>query len=306
MLKILVVDDDKIALRVIEKTLKRLGHSVILADSGESAWEKIQVEPIRFVVTDWDMPRMDGIQLIKKIRATTLEGYIYTILVTAKDKNENIVEGLYAGADDYITKPFNPTELEARVAVGERLLILENGLMMANKQLAKLAMVDSLTGLLNRRAIYKFARAELERARRVSEPISVIFLDVDNFKAVNDTHGHLMGDKALTLIARIIKKRSRAYDGCGRWAGDEFLVVLPGTTTTDAQNIATRIVEGVALARLALPENDTLSLSASAGVVTQTKMTSAAILLDSLIQSADKALYRAKEAGGNNVKATIL
>ncbi len=306
MLKILVVDDEQIDRRVVEKTLARLGHDVILADSGEAAWKIIQEEPIRFVLTDWNMPLMTGIDLIKKIRSTTLPSYVYTILVTSNSKDEDIVKGLYAGADDYITKPFNPTELEARVAVGERMLALEDGLMQANNQLEKLAMVDSLTGLLNRRAIYKFARGELERARRVSEPISVIFLDIDKFKSVNDEFGHLTGDEALRLVAQVIKKRSRAYDGLGRWAGDEFLVVLPGASATDAQKAATRIVEGIAATKLAIPDGGILSLSASAGVTTQAKMTGAIAILDDIIQAADEALYRAKDAGGNQVAATRL
>ena len=306
MLKILVVDDEAISRRIVEKTLLRLGHDVITADSGEAAWEKIQEEPIRFVITDWNMPLMSGLQLIKKIRATELPGYVYTILLTSNNKNEDIVQGLYAGADDYLTKPFNPTELEARVAVGERMLALEDGLMQANNQLEKLAMVDSLTGLLNRRAIYRFARGEIERARRVFEPISFIFLDVDNFKEVNDKHGHLTGDEALRLITQIIKKRSRAYDGIGRWAGDEFLIVLPSTTTADAQSAAQRIVDGIAATGLATPEGSVLSISASVGVATLTKMTGAAPLLDDIIQSADDALYRAKAAGGNQVEASWL
>ncbi len=306
MLKILVVDDEQIDRRIVEKTLTRLGHDVILADNGESAWQKIQGEPIRFVITDWNMPFLDGVQLIKKIRATTLPSYVYTILVTSNNKNEDVVAGLYAGADDYLTKPFNPTELEARVAVGERMLALEDGLMQANNQLEKLAMVDSLTGLLNRRAIYKFARGELERARRVSEPISVIFLDIDKFKEVNDQYGHLTGDEALKLISSVIKQRSRTYDSIGRWAGDEFLIVLPGTTASDAEKVAQRIVDGIFHTKLALPQGGILSLSACAGVATQTKMTGAVALLDDLIQRADEALYRAKEANGNNVEITLM
>ena len=306
MLKILVVDDEHVARRVIEKALTRLGHTIVLADSGEAAWKKMQEEHLRFVITDWNMPIMDGVQLIKKIRATTLPSYVYVILVTSNSKDEDIVEGLYAGADDYLTKPFNPAELEARVAVGERMLALEDNLTIANNQLEKLAMVDSLTGLLNRRAIYKFARGELERARRVSEPISVIFLDIDKFKEVNDQHGHLRGDEALKLVAQIIKERSRAYDGIGRWAGDEFLVVLPGTTAENAKNAAKRIVEGIALIELINLDGDMFSLTASAGVATQLKVTGAVALLDDIIQAADEALYRAKEKGGNHVDTSSL
>ena len=306
MLKILVVDKEQRTRHSIEKTLLQLGHEVILADSGERAWQIIQEEPIRFVITDWSMPLMSGIQLIKKIRSTALPGYVYTILVFSNSKNEDIVQGLYAGADDYLTKPFNATELEARVAIGERMLALEDGLMQANNQLEKLAMVDSLTGLLNRRAIYKFARGELERARRVSEPLSVIFFNIDRFKEINDEYGHLTGDEALKLVAQIIRKRSRAYDGIGRWSGDEFFVVLPGANAIDARKAAERILEGIAATKLALPEGGILSLFASAGVATQTKMSGAVALLDNIIQAADEALHRAKETGGNCVEVSLL
>lgn len=304
MLKILVVDDERIARRIIEKTLNRLGHEVTLASSGEEAWDLIQRETVRFVITDWNMPGMDGVQLIKKIRATMLPGYVYIILVTSNSKNEDVVEGLYAGADDYLTKPFNPAELEARVAVGERLLNLEDGLMQANNQLEKLAMVDSLTGLLNRRAIYKFTRGELERARRVLEPLSVIFLDLDEFKSINDTYGHLAGDEALKLVAQTIKERCRTYDGIGRWAGDEFLVVLPGIALDDALKTAKRILGGIAGTPLALPNGGMFHITASAGVTTLNQTSHSQTFLDDLIQKADEALYRAKEGGRNRIETS--
>jgi len=302
MLRILVVDDERIDRRIVEKTLTRLGHKVLLASSGEEAWDVIQEETIRFVITDWNMPGMDGVQLIKNIRATMLPGYVYIILVTSNSRDEEVVEGLYAGADDYLTKPFNPAELEARVAVGERLLALEDGLMQANNQLEKLAMVDSLTGLLNRRAIYKFARGELERARRVFEPLSVIFLDLDNLKKINDEYGHLLGDEALKLVAQTIKERCRTYDGIGRWAGDEFLIVLPGISPEDAASATKRILKGIHGTPLALPDGGTCTLSASAGVTTLTRTSHAKTLLDDMIQKADEALYRAKANGGNAVE----
>lgn len=303
-MKILIVDDERIERRIVEKTLARLGHDLVVADNGALAWKYIQEQQLRFVITDWNMPGINGIQLIQKIRSSELEGYVYVILVTSNDKNEDIVQGLYSGADDYLTKPFNPAELEARVAVGERVLTLEDHLVRANNQLEKLAMVDSLTGIMNRRAIYKFARGELERARRIADPISVIFLDIDKFKEVNDEYGHLTGDEALKLIAQVIKERSRTYDGIGRWAGDEFLIVLPGTTTQDAEGAAKRILEGIAATKLALPEGGVLSLRASAGVATVTKISGSATLLDDIIQLADEALYRAKEAGGNQAETS--
>ncbi|MBT3338364.1 MAG: diguanylate cyclase [Anaerolineae bacterium] len=303
-MKILIVDDEQIERRIVEKTLARLGHELVVADNGAIAWNFIQEQQIRFVITDWNMPGIDGIQLIQKIRSSELDGYVYVILVTSNDKNEDIVQGLYSGADDYLTKPFNPAELEARVAVGERVLTLEDHLVRAKNQLEKLAMVDSLTGIMNRRAIYKFARGELERARRLADPISVVFLDIDKFKDVNDEHGHLTGDEALKLITQVIKERSRTYDGIGRWAGDEFLVVLPGTSSQDAEKAALRIVEGIAATKLTLPTGGVLPIHASAGVATITKISGAATLLDDIIQLADEALYRAKEAGGNQAQTT--
>ena len=305
-MKILVVDDERLERRLVEKTLARLGHEIVTAEGGAAAWEYIQNEQIRFVITDWNMPGIDGIQLIQKIRSSRLSGYTYVILVTANDRSEEVVAGLYSGADDYLTKPFNPSELEARVAVGERVLTLEDKLVRANNQLEKLAMVDSLTGLMNRRAIYKFSRGELERARRIADPISVIFLDIDKFKSINDTHGHLIGDEALKLIAQVIQQRSRAYDGIGRWAGDEFLVVLPGTHLQDAEKTAQRIIDGIATTPLVLPNNESINIQASAGVAVLQKMTNSPSLLDDLIQAADEALYRAKEKNGSSVEVTWL
>lgn len=304
MIKILVVDDEQLDRRIVEKNLTRLGRNVVLAKSGEAAWDLLQDESIRFVITDWIMPGVDGIQLIKKIRSAALPRYIYVILITSNSKQEDIAEGLHAGADDYLTKPFNPIELEARVAVGERILALEDSLMHVNNKLEKLSMVDALTGLLNRRAIYKFARSELERTRRASTSVSVIFLDLDNLKNINDEHGHLTGDEALKVVAQVIKERCRVYDGIGRWAGDEFLIVLPGASSNHGEKVAIRIIEGIAATKLALSEGGILTIHASAGVATITKMTASVTLLDDIIQRADEALYRAKEAGGNQVQTT--
>ena len=303
-MKILVVDDEREDRRLLEKTLARLGHEIVLADGGEAAWKHIQEEHLRFVITDRDMPGVDGVQLIQKIRSSQLAGYVYVILVTSNDRNEEIVAGLYSGADDYLTKPFHQPELEARVAIGQRVLTLEDSLVRAKSQLERLAMVDSLTGLMNRRAIYKFTRGELERARRVVDPISVVFLDIDNFKEVNDKYGHLIGDEALKLVAQIIRQRSRTYDGIGRWAGDEFLIVLPGTRPQDAEKAAQRIIDGVAVTELVLLDDQIINISASAGVAAIQKMTNSPTLLDDVIQAAEEALQRAKGEGGNQVDVT--
>jgi len=299
MKKFLVVDSEQKDRRIVEKNLTRLGHKVVLANSGEAAWELLQDEDIRFVLTDQNMSGMNGIQLIKNIRSTSFPEYVYIILIASNTTDEDIAEGLSAGANDYLPKPINPTELAARVAAGERMLVLEDNLMQANQKLEKLSMVDNLTGLLNRRAIYKVARVELERARRASEPISVIFIGIDALKEINDEHGDLMGENALRAVTQIIKERLRSYDGIGRWAGDEYLVVLPGASASFAEKIANRVIEGIAAIQLPLPESGILTLKASAGVATITKMTGSVTLLDDQLQLASEALYRSKEAAKN-------
>ena len=298
-MKILIVDDERMQRRIVEKTLNRIGYDVVPVNNSDTAWQHIEDEGIRFVITDWEMPDINGVQLIQKIRTAELPRYIYIILLTSKDKVDDVVEGLLAGADDYLTKPFDPRELEARVAVGERLLTLEDNLVTARNQLEQLAMVDSLTGLMNRRAIYKFGRAELERARRESTALSVIFLDVDKFKSVNDQYGHLTGEEVLKAISQTILERSRSYDGIGRWAGDEFLVILPGVSAVNAEKATKRILDGISALNLALPDGSLLQISASAGIASLARVTASATVLDDVIQYSDEALYRAKEAGGN-------
>ncbi|MBC8335039.1 MAG: diguanylate cyclase [Anaerolineales bacterium] len=306
MEKILVVDDEQKDRRIVEKILTRLGHTVVLANSGEAAWELLQDENIRFVITGVNLSGMGGIQLIKNIRSADFPEYIYILLITSNNTDEDIVEGQSAGADDYLAKPINPTTLEARVALGQKLLTLKDSLIQSDNKLEKLTMVDVLTGLLNRRAIYKFARGEVERARRYSDSISMVFLCLDDLKKINDEHGNHVGDDALKAVTKIIKERLRPYDGIGRWSFDEFLVVLPGASAINAEKVAIRIVEGIAAIKLALPESGHLSLRSNAGVASVTRMTGSVTLLDDQLQLASEALNRAKEDGDSQVQTSWL
>ncbi|RME88866.1 MAG: diguanylate cyclase, partial [Anaerolineae bacterium] len=234
-------------------------------------------------------------------RASDLPGYVYVILLTARDSNEDIVAGLQAGADDYLVKPFNPHELLARIAVGERILALEDRLTQARDQLEHLAMYDALTDLLNRRALYRRAQADIERARRAGKPLSVIFLDVDRFKQINDRHGHQVGDLVLQHVARVLRTHSRSYDSVGRWAGDEFMIVLPEIGEQWASDIASRILDAVARSPVILPDGQHLPLSISIGISTLSAFDDPDTALDRLVRQADRAMYRAKEAGGGQV-----
>jgi len=301
-MKILVVDDDPVERLIAQKVLERKQHETVMASSAQEAWELLKQGQARFLITDWTMPDLDGVGLIRMIRSASLPGYIYIILLTGRDQPEDIVSGLEAGADDYLTKPFNPLELQARISVGERILRLEESLIETRNLLERQAMYDSLTDLMNRRALYSLAHGELARSRRHSTPFSLIFLDIDRFKQINDTYGHQFGDIALKAFANVLREKSRLYDGIGRWAGDEFVIVLPDATAINAVKIAKRILKQISELNLKTPAAEILSLSASAGVATVSS-TNRDETLDTLLDRADQALYRAKHAGRGQVQS---
>ncbi len=298
-MRILIADDDPITRRLLQAMLARAGHEVLVAEDGQIAWELLQHESVRFVITDWMMPNLGGPPLVRRIRSAGFPAYTYIILLTAKDGKDDVVIGLQAGADDYLTKPFDPNELRARIAIGERILDLETRLREARDQMEVLATYDSLTGLLNRRALYKHIEAEMNRAERETEPMSLVLLDVDHFKVVNDQHGHLIGDQALRLVADTIAQNKRPYDWAGRWGGEEFLLALPGATLTEAGAVAERVRAAVAAAALPLPDGRRLHVQVSLGVTSMAP--TARQPLDALLQQADEALYRAKREGRNRV-----
>jgi diguanylate cyclase (GGDEF)-like protein len=291
-MKILIAEDDLVQRRFLQALLTQAGHEVIVATNGDEAWNYLQqTDQLRLVITDWMMPGLDGPDLVRRVRAANWSHYTYLILLTSKDTKRSLLMGLEAGADDYLTKPFDREELIARLKIGERLLNLE-------ARLHELATHDSLTGLLNRRALYDTARIELERAARDGSAVSFILLDLDLFKNINDQYGHLTGDQVLRLLADILLQHKRSYDQVGRWGGEEFLVLLPKTSLADGYLVAERFRASIAAAQLLLPGGQSLEFRASFGV----SSTTAPILpLDTLLQQADLALYRAKALGRNQV-----
>jgi two-component system cell cycle response regulator len=287
---------------------------VVEADGGEAAWDHYQREHARLVITDWMMPGMNGLDLIGHIRnAQEQAGFTYIILLTALSGKAQVVRGLQAGADDYLTKPYDLDELEARVKIAERILDLQEKLTTSRRQMEVLAMQDTLTGLLNRRAIHDRALAELNRLKRgtAAAPLSVIMLDIDYFKEVNDAFGHEAGDSVLQKFAELLAQQLRSYDGLGRWGGEEFLMLLPGTGVVEAQAVAERIRAAVEKASATLqpaPYPDSQNpLSASLGVASIETLdpaqedTGSEHWLDELVRAADQALYRAKKEGRNRV-----
>ncbi|MBK9710318.1 MAG: diguanylate cyclase [Kouleothrix sp.] len=290
---VLIVDDDPVQRRILRSQLVRLGYDVREAADGDQAWTQLQQESAPIVITDWMMPQLDGPALIAQIRAAELPGYTYVILLTAKDHREDVVIGLEAGADDYLTKPCDAHELRARVAIGARIVDLERRLRAARD-------TDVLTGLRNRGAIAAAAEAELARSQRSTQPLSVALLDIDHFKLVNDRYGHQAGDQALRLVANVVRQHVRPYDVVGRWGGEELLLVLADTTLAAATTVAERVRAKIAATPLSWSEGSQIAVTASLGVVSTE--TSGAITLEQLVHDADAALYRAKADGRDCVR----
>ena len=250
-------------------------------------------EPSPIVITDWMMPGLDGPGLIARIRAAPFAGYTYILLLTAKDKRADVVAGLDAGADDCLAKPCDAHELRARVAIGTRIVDLEQRLRAARD-------TDVLTGLPNRGAIVAAAQAELARARRLAGRLSVALLDIDHFKQVNDCYGHQAGDHALRLVATVVRQHIRPYDTVGRWGGEELLLIFPETILTEAASIAERVREHLAAVPLPLADGRQIKLSASLGVASVKPADDDT--LERLVHDADIALYRAKADGRDCVR----
>ena len=300
-MKVLIADDDALLRQMLQAQLADSGHEFVFASDGLEAWELLQREYIRMVIVDWMMPELDGTELIRRIRDAGWPGYTYIILLTARSGRDDIVKGLNLGADDYVTKPFRHDELLARMGVGARILELEKRLSESLAREEALATRDGLTGLPNRRALSDVARVELSRAARARTSVGLIVMDLDHFKRINDEFGHAAGDKALQQVAEVLQKSKRDYDYTGRWGGEEFLVVLPGTSLSQAAMVAERIRTSIQAVRLDLGRPEPVELRASLGV-TCAPPVSPPVELDDLLRQADAALYRAKREGRNRVR----
>jgi two-component system chemotaxis response regulator CheY len=299
-MKVLIAEDDALLRQMLQGQLTDAGHEFVPAANGLEAWELLQREHIRMAIVDWMMPALDGPELIRRIRDAGWPGYTYIILLTAKSGRYDIVEGLNAGADDYVTKPFRNEELLARIGVGARILELERRLSESLAREEALATRDSLTGLPNRRALYDRARVELSRAARARTSVGLILVDLDHFKRINDEFGHAAGDEALRRVAEVLLRNKRDYDHTGRWGGEEFLVVLPGTSLSQTAMVAERIRISMATVKLDLGGGRVVGLRASLGVACAPPA-SPIVDLDDLLQQADDALYRAKAEGRDRV-----
>ena len=297
-MKILIVEDEAINRKLVKKSLQTAGYEITEAEDGLAAWELFQQEPFQLVITDWMMPGLNGPELVHKIRESGQKQYTYIIMLTAMNDEDNVVSGLESGADEYLTKPFNGRELVARVASGVRILKLEEQLMHARHQMEVLAMHDGLTDLFNRRAIEEHAEAEFSKAIRKDRPLSIILLDIDHFKNVNDQYGHKVGDTTLQHVEKILSDGIRTDDRVGRWGGEEFIVILPETELESALVVAERLRVRTAEAAIPLENEATLSVHISLGVACANGQFKS---LANFIDAADQALYQAKQTGRNKV-----
>lgn len=283
---------------LLETHLRQWGHEVVVCEDGEEAWRHLQEEdPPKLAILDWMMPERDGLEICAALRASQNEPYVYVILLTSKSRKEDIVKGLEAGADDYIIKPFDYNELRTRVRAGERIVKLQDDLRTALKASEFQASHDSLTTLLNRSAIMEILRRELTRAERERTPLSVIIADIDHFKGINDSHGHLVGDCVLEATALRLTSFMRPYDYCGRYGGEEFLVVLTGCTKETAVNIAERLRSAVCNEPMETPAGP-VPVTISLGLAEADHSKD----VDEVIKQADEALYRAKRLGRNRTE----
>jgi len=236
--KVLVADDSPIYRKLVEYTLSSEGYAVVFAKNGREALELVADHRPAVVITDWTMPDISGLELCQRIRRDFRDSYIHVILLTGNSDKEEVVEGLAAGADDYLTKPFHSGELQARVRVGCRIVELQRQVQAKNRQLLELALTDPLTGLPNRRAIDEWATRQLDAASRHDFAFWVVIADLDHFKSVNDTYGHDAGDVVLKGFAAILMSNTRNSNLCGRLGGEEFLVLI---THIEQENVAIAI-----------------------------------------------------------------
>jgi two-component system, cell cycle response regulator len=299
--KVLVADDSRIYRKLVEQALSAKQYEVMFAKSGHEAIDLFAQHEPSLVITDWQMPDLTGIELCEHIRNHPKKSYTYVIILTGMTEKHNLVKGLAAGADDYLTKPFHSDELLARIGVGRRIVELHRQLEAKNVLLKELALTDSLTGLPNRRAIEEWSTRQLSGALRYGFTFHVVLADLDHFKTVNDTYGHEAGDTVLKKFSEILKGHSRRSDICGRVGGEEFLFVLTHTTQANAKMVIERIRQQLETTQFNLDGN-TLRITASFGLATFEGTQIADF--SRLVSQADAALYAAKRSGRNRLEIT--
>ena len=298
-MKILIADDSIVSRHLLDATLRKWGYEVHVASDGIEAWNELQKDDApSLAILDWVMPGLTGPEVCHLVRKRAREPYTYLLLLTSKSLKEDVIEGMESGADDYITKPFDQHELKVRLRAGTRIIELQTELLAAREALREQATKDFLTRVWNRSSILEILDREIDRAEREHRPLGVVMADLDRFKSINDTHGHLAGDAVLTEAARRFQSSIRSYDAIGRYGGEEFLIVLPGCdepcTFGQAERLRRFLREGE-MNIGGMP----LTLTASFGATST--QPGHHLSGEELIRTADEALYRAKREGRDRV-----
>jgi diguanylate cyclase (GGDEF)-like protein len=301
-MRLLLVEDEPTQLLMTQRMLRRGGFEVETASDGAAALEKLATGRFQLLVTDWEMPGMDGPTLCRKVRATRLPGYLYIVVLTGQISTRSVVIGLEAGADDYVRKPADEAELLARLAAGRRIVQLEQSLRDANAQIQRLSIIDPLVDAYNRRYLNEQLVQEVEQARRQPRALAIILADLDFFKSINDQHGHQAGDAVLRHFVGLAHGAIRpSADWVARYGGEEFVVVLPDTDLARAAAVAAKLRE-LCAGSVVRTESGDVRYTASFGVAALASGTGAhGAAAESLLRGADAALYRSKREGRNRV-----
>lgn len=302
--RVLIVDDDPHVVRRIASLLDPASYEVHSAATGEEALQVLDTKPCQIVLTDWHMPDMDGLALCRNLRQRQIDGYVYILMLTVRDRTSDVLAGLAAGADDYVIKGATSAEILARIEVGRRTTNLERSLRKSNEENRRMAITDPLTGVHNRRFLMKYLPKELERSRRYNRPLAVICCDLDNFKRINDCFGHEAGDEILQAFAVLAGKCIRqGIDWLARSGGEEFVIVLPETTLRGASRAAERLREALVANPISTSAGP-LAVTVSMGVTAlETPQELCAVSVPELLRTADRYLFKSKQQGRD--RATV-
>ncbi len=301
--RVLIAEDDPVSCHLLKSFLLKWDYEVSVETNGMAALRTLESdETLRLAILDWMMPGLEGVQICERIREHKNRPYVYVLLLTARSEKRDLLRGLELGADDYLTKPFDSEELRARLLVGERILKLQDQLIASREELRFRATHDELTGISNRATIMEALGNELSRQVREHRSFGVILVDIDHFKNVNDTYGHLCGDEVLQAVARRMKECIRPYDAIGRYGGEEFLILASNTDVVGTLALAERI-RSVVESKPVVTQAGEVRITASLGVAVSSDARNADP--QTLLRPADKALYRAKELGRNRSELAV-
>jgi diguanylate cyclase (GGDEF)-like protein len=300
-MNILVLENDPREAATIQQALSGVSNAISVLTSSAQVLQAIQAGGVQFLIADQDSTDIAQTQLIQRIRSEQFAEPVYILLISSS----NPATDAALKSDDVLHRPYVIEDLKNRIEVARRIISLTSKLNMANRQLEDQAIFDPLTSFMNRTGFLRQATGELERSRRASLPLSLIALDIDNFKIINDRFGETLGDQVLEVVAKSIRDKSRPYDCIGRWTGDEFVLALPGVIGADAEKVAERIIAGVRGTRIEVPNEPPLNVKVSAGIAAIMRITTTTEI-EPIIQSARQAVALAKEAGGNQVFLSFL